>query len=64
LSSKKYLQKAWKFFIIALIESLMILTLIFIQRFNKSNNKELPGLLKIFFGGQEPVSLGKPIEKK
>ena len=43
---------------------LMILTLIFIQRFNKSNNKELPGLLKIFFGGQEPVSLGKPIEKK
>ena len=44
---------------------LMILTLIFIQRFNRSkNNKELPGLLKIFFGGQEPESLGKPIEKK
>ncbi len=44
---------------------LMILTLVFIQRFNKSENiTKLPKTLNLFFGGQEPGSIGKPLIKK
>lgn len=44
---------------------LMILTLVFIQRFNKSENAtNLPKALSMLFGGQEPGDIGKPLEKK
>ena len=44
---------------------LMILTLVFIQQFNKSENTtNLPKVLGMFFGGQEPGNIGKPLEKK
>ena len=44
---------------------LMILTLVFIQRFNRSENTtNLPKVLSMFFGGQEPGNIGRPLEKK
>jgi simple sugar transport system permease protein len=44
---------------------LMILTLVFIQQFNKSENTtNLPKVLGMFFGGQEPGNIGKPLDKK
>jgi len=44
---------------------LMILTLVFIQRFNRSENAtNLPKFLSMFFGGQEPGNIGRPLEKK
>ena len=44
---------------------LMILTLVFIQRFNRSENTtNFPKVLKMFFGGQEPGNIGRPLEKK
>jgi len=44
---------------------LMILTLVFIQRFNKSDNvTKLPKILNLFFGGQEPGDIGRPLTKK
>ena len=44
---------------------LMILTLIFIQRFNRSDRTtSLPKVLNAFFGGQSPDNIGKPLEKK
>ena len=43
----------------------MILTLVFIQRFNKSDNvTNLPKILSLFFGGQEPGNIGQPLSKK
>ena len=44
---------------------LMILTLVFIQRFNRSENAtNLPKIISMFFGGQEPGNIGRPLEKK
>ena len=36
-----------------------------IQRFNKSDNvTKLPKILNLFFGGQEPGDIGRPLTKK